>query len=94
LQELSKENHERRNEDPQIGDPTLIEVEHFMKRNMILIPKPHSSFIQIQCNQCDENRIVFSHTTVDIYCKKCGAMLVKRTGSKAEILGKVIGNLD
>ncbi|HET6730441.1 MAG TPA: 30S ribosomal protein S27e [Nitrososphaeraceae archaeon] len=91
---MPKKNDERRNETPQIGDPTLVEVECFMKRDMILIPKPHSNFIQIQCDQCDEKRIVFSHATVDIYCKKCGAMLARRTASKAEILGKVISNLD
>jgi ribosomal protein S27E len=65
-----------------------------MKKNMILIPKPHTTFILTQCSQCDEKKVVFSHTTADVYCKKCGAMLVKRTGSKAEILGKVINNLD
>lgn len=65
-----------------------------MKKNMILIPKPHTRFILTQCSQCDEKKIVFSHTTADVYCKKCGAMLVKRIGSKADILGKVINNLD
>jgi len=65
-----------------------------MKKTMILIPKPHTTFILTQCDQCDERKVVFSHATADIYCKKCGAMVVKRTGSKAEILGKVINNLD
>jgi ribosomal protein S27E len=64
-----------------------------MKKNMILIPKPHTTFILIQCGQCDEEKVVFSRTTSDAYCKKCGSMLLKRTGSKAEILGKVIKNL-
>ena len=66
----------------------------YMKKNMILIPKPHSKFNLVQCSQCDEKRIVFSHATADVYCKKCGAMLVKKTGSKAEILGKVMSDLD
>jgi small subunit ribosomal protein S27e len=65
-----------------------------MKKTMILIPKPHTTFILTQCDQCDERKVVFSHATADVYCKKCGAMVVKRTGSKAEILGKVINNLD
>lgn len=91
---MSKKDYEGRNEDPQIGDPTIAKVVCGMKRNMILIPKPHTTFILIQCNQCDEKKVVFSHTTADVYCKKCGAMLVKKTGSKAEILGKVINNLD
>jgi small subunit ribosomal protein S27e len=66
----------------------------YMKKNMILIPKPHTKFILVQCSQCDEKRVVFSHTTADLYCKKCGAMLVKKTGLKAEILGKVMSDLD
>jgi small subunit ribosomal protein S27e len=65
-----------------------------MKKNMILIPKPHTSFILTQCDQCDEKKVVFSHCTSDVYCKKCGNMLVRRTGAKAEILGKVIKHLD
>lgn len=91
---MSKKDHERGNEDPQIGNPTVAEGICDMKRNMILIPKPHSTFVSVQCTQCDEKKVVFSHASLDIYCKKCGAMLLQKTGSKAKILGKVISNLD
>ncbi len=65
-----------------------------MKRENIMIPKPRSSFISVQCPKCGENAVVFSHTTIDVNCKKCGEPVAQRSGSKAIILGKVLGTLD
>jgi small subunit ribosomal protein S27e len=65
-----------------------------MKRESIMIPKPKSSFLSIQCPKCSEKAIVFSHTTADIACKSCGEILAEKSGSKATILGKVLNALD
>jgi small subunit ribosomal protein S27e len=65
-----------------------------MKRESIMIPKPRSSFLSIQCPKCSEKAIVFSHTTADIACKSCGEILAEKSGSKAIILGKVLSALD
>ena len=65
-----------------------------MKRESIMIPKPKSSFLSIQCPKCNEKAIVFSHTTSDIACKSCGEILAEKSGSKAAILGKVLSALD
>ena len=65
-----------------------------MKRENIMIPKPRSSFISVQCPKCGEKAVVFSHTTINVNCKKCGEPLAQRSGSKADILGKVLGTLD
>jgi ribosomal protein S27E len=37
---------------------------------------------------------VFSHTTSNIACKSCNEPLAERSGSKAIILGKILGSLD
>jgi small subunit ribosomal protein S27e len=65
-----------------------------MKRESIMIPKPRSAFLSMQCAKCGEKAVVFSHTTMDVSCKSCGEPLAIRSGSKAIIAGKVLGTLD
>jgi len=65
-----------------------------MSKRNIMIPKPNSNFISVQCTECGEKRIIFTHTTTDINCKSCGQLLAKKAGAKANILGKVLNILD
>jgi small subunit ribosomal protein S27e len=65
-----------------------------MRREIISVPKPRSNFVSVQCEKCGEQAIVFTHTTADIPCKKCGELIAERSGSKAIILGKVLGTMD
>jgi small subunit ribosomal protein S27e len=64
------------------------------KRENILIPKPRSNFISIQCEKCGAKSVIFSHTTAAIKCSGCGEELAASSGSKALISGKVLGVLD
>jgi small subunit ribosomal protein S27e len=75
-------------EDPQAGDLKGL------KREKVMIPKPRSAYLSVQCTKCGEKAVIFSHTTADISCKSCGELLAERSGSKASILGKVLGALD
>ena len=59
-----------------------------------MIPRPKSMFLSVQCEKCGEKTVIFSHTTSNIACKSCGEVLAERSGSKATILGKVLGALD
>jgi len=63
------------------------------KRN-IMIPSPHSNFVSVQCPECGEKRIIYTHTTTDINCKSCGQPLAKKAGAKGRILGNVQKILD
>jgi small subunit ribosomal protein S27e len=65
-----------------------------MKRNSIMVPKPKSAFLSVQCEKCGEKAIVFSHTTTNISCKSCGELLAEKSGSLSIINGKVLGALD
>jgi small subunit ribosomal protein S27e len=65
-----------------------------MKRENMMMPKPRSSFLSVQCTKCGEKAIVFSHTTTTMTCKSCGELLAERTGSKANIFGKILEVLD
>ena len=64
-----------------------------MKEN-ILIPKPNSAFLNIQCSKCGANNIIYSHTTSNISCKSCNELIAERTGGKAKINGNIISTLD
>jgi small subunit ribosomal protein S27e len=64
-----------------------------MKEN-VLIPKPNSAFLNIQCSKCGENIIIYSHTTSNLYCKSCNELLAGRSGGKAKISGNLISTLD
>jgi small subunit ribosomal protein S27e len=64
-----------------------------MKEN-VLIPKPNSAFLNIQCSKCGENNIIYSHTTSNLYCKSCNELVAERSGGKAKITGNLISTLD
>lgn len=65
-----------------------------MKRERIPIPKPKSSFLLVQCTNCGNEQIIFSHSTTNIHCRVCGSLLCERTGGKARILGIQLRRLD
>ncbi len=55
-----------------------------------LIPKPRSSFLLVECNECGNKQVVFDHAKIVVECLVCGATLARPRGGKAEILGKVL----
>jgi small subunit ribosomal protein S27e len=48
----------------------------------------------VQCTKCNAERVIYSHTTTDIKCGKCGMLLAKSTGGKALIHAKILTRLD
>ncbi|HVX02429.1 MAG TPA: 30S ribosomal protein S27e, partial [Nitrososphaera sp.] len=54
-----------------------------MKRENILVPKPRSNFISVQCEKCGATSVIFSHTTSEIKCSGCSETLATSSGSKA-----------
>ncbi|HEU4469360.1 MAG TPA: 30S ribosomal protein S27e [Nitrososphaeraceae archaeon] len=65
-----------------------------MKRENILIPKPKSNFLSVQCTSCKEKQVIFSHVTSNINCKSCGNPIAKKTGGRANVLGEILTTLD
>lgn len=90
---MPKEDHEGGNANAKVGNTTVTSVIDMRKEN-ILIPKPKSKFMSIQCSECQEKMIIFSHTVTDITCKSCGTLVATRRGGKAKILGKFLTTLD
>jgi small subunit ribosomal protein S27e len=65
-----------------------------MKKSREPIPRPRSSFLQVKCPDCGEERVVFSASTKEVGCRACGRKLAESTGGKARILGTVVKKLD
>ncbi|MFH1222370.1 MAG: 30S ribosomal protein S27e [Candidatus Micrarchaeota archaeon] len=51
-----------------------------------------SKFIDVKC-ECGNVQRVFSHTSQEIKCAKCDALLAEHTGGKAVIHGQVVKEL-
>ena len=62
-----------------------------MKKSHIEVPEPSSKFQKIECGQCGEIQIVFSHASSSVTCNSCGNTISESTGSLAKINGKVSG---
>ncbi len=60
-----------------------------MKKERTLIPEPNSKFLKVNCKECNEENIVYSHASTHVTCKSCGNTIAKPTGSKAQISGKI-----
>jgi small subunit ribosomal protein S27e len=65
-----------------------------MKKHNIMIPKPRSNFVKIECENCQNTVILYTYSTKIITCQSCNAELVVNTGGQAQILGKIIETMD
>ena len=65
-----------------------------MKKEHILIPEHSSKFQKVNCNECKEENIVYSHATSQITCKSCGNVIAEPTGAVADLHGKVSGTVE
>ncbi len=61
---------------------------------MILLPKPKTNYLLVQCSSCGNEQVIFSSTNIDIKCKGCDEILAKKTGGKAKINCIIIRRLD
>ncbi len=65
-----------------------------MKKDHILVPEPNSKFLKIECSECGEKQVVFSHASTVVTCNSCGNAIAKPTGAIAKIIGKNSGNAE
>lgn len=65
-----------------------------MKKDHIPIPTPSSKFLKIDCKECGEQQIVFSHVSTNVTCNSCGNTIAKPMGSKAKFFGKLSGSVE
>ena len=65
-----------------------------MKKEHIEIPEPSSKFQKVNCNECNEENIVYSHASSEVTCKSCGNVIAEPTGSVASLHGKISGTTE
>ncbi|MBS3815469.1 MAG: 30S ribosomal protein S27e [Hadesarchaea archaeon] len=47
-------------------------------------------FLRVKCSDCENEQVVYSHSSVEIECQVCGKTIAKPTGGKAEIEAKIL----
>ncbi len=65
-----------------------------MKKEHQLIPETKSKFLKVNCKECEEENIVYSHASTPVTCGSCGNIIAKPAGSKAKIIGKISGTVE
>jgi small subunit ribosomal protein S27e len=65
-----------------------------MKKHNIMIPKPRSNFVKIECESCQNTMILYTYSTKAILCKSCNAEISINTGGQSQIKGKILETLD
>lgn len=60
------------------------------------MPKSKSqgpSFLRVKCTDCENEQVLYSHSSTEVECQICGKTLVKPSGGKAEIKAKILGEV-
>lgn len=47
-------------------------------------------FLKVLCDDCENEQVVFSHSSSEVNCEICGKTLVTPMGGKAEIHTKIL----
>ena len=83
---MQQRGHEERYQTAKGGDCGL-------KRGREPIPRMRSTFLQVKCPDCGEERILFSNSAKDVGCRGCGRKLAESRGGKAIVLAQVTKKL-
>lgn len=59
-----------------------------------MIPKPRSSFVKVECQECKNTKVLYTYSTKTIPCPSCNSELIVNTGGQAKIMGNVLETLD
>jgi small subunit ribosomal protein S27e len=65
-----------------------------VKKHNIMIPKPRSHFVKVECDSCKNVKVLYTFGTKSISCPSCNAELLVNTGGQAKILGNILETLD
>ncbi|MFP4005942.1 MAG: 30S ribosomal protein S27e [Candidatus Hadarchaeia archaeon] len=47
-------------------------------------------FIRVQCVDCQNEQVVYSHASTSVNCEVCGKTLADPTGGKAEVNAEIL----
>lgn len=52
--------------------------------------QPTSKFLEVVCNKCKNEQIIFNKASKNVACLVCGNILAEVTGGMSEIKAKII----
>ncbi len=50
-----------------------------------VVQQPRSRFIKVKCLECENEQVIFGHATTVVKCLKCGKVLARPHGGKAQL---------
>lgn len=57
---------------------------------MVKVEPENPCFVKVQCVDCDNEQVLYSHASIEVDCEVCGKTLAFPTGGKAEINTEVV----
>nr|AOZ56167.1 ribosomal protein S27E [uncultured korarchaeote] len=64
-----------------------------MGRKLELIPLPKSKFLKVECPNCGNEQVIFSHAKSVVKCLICDNTLAIPKGGKADIKAKILAEV-
>ncbi|MCF2135667.1 MAG: 30S ribosomal protein S27e [Candidatus Thorarchaeota archaeon] len=50
-----------------------------------IVEQPNSRFLKVKCLDCENEQIIFGHASTVVKCLKCGKVLARPAGGKAQL---------
>jgi len=51
---------------------------------------PESKFLRVACKNCKKEQVIFSKSSIEVKCLKCGEVLAIPMGGDAFLMGKIL----
>jgi small subunit ribosomal protein S27e len=65
-----------------------------VRKERQLFVRPASAFLQVKCEKCATEKVIFSNATSPVKCEVCGELLAEPSGGRTIIYGVVTRRLD
>lgn len=56
-----------------------------------IFPGPRSRFVEIRCEDCGNNQVIFNKPSTEVRCLVCNAELAEPSGGGAKFYGTILG---
>jgi small subunit ribosomal protein S27e len=50
-----------------------------------IVQQPKSRFLKVKCLDCENEQVIFGHSSTEVKCLKCEKVLAKPSGGKAKL---------
>lgn len=57
---------------------------------MVKVESQGPCFVRVQCVDCDNEQVLYSHASIEVNCEVCGKTLASPSGGKADINTEIL----